>query len=516
MHNTSRVERITVASLICGCAGIVAYVGLRGLSLPAIVAVPLIVLLSVAATLWLSRQLPTALDGIRKRKPWLSAGWLIVGLAALIQTARLSIFMLDPARSEYSMFPGDRWMVEHCCLTAYSESARFTNDGERNIYDQTLYRGPDAAVDKGLRRKLEGFNVDPYHYPPPFLLLPLTVRAVTGGDFLSMRAVWFGMSALALMLAIGLVAWRLEPEGQLRAIGMAPLIWCSMPVLSGLQMSNVQILVVAISAIALAFFARLRPPVADSGGQVRRAAVGGVLLAMSTVAKVFPGILFVYLLARRKWQEATWTAVFAIVLTVVAFLVVGATPFQAFIEHELPRLSSGEAFSRPFSMPFAVARNMSAFGIPLKLAWLGIPGMTLEVGRVVSMIYLLGVVGLAIWSGRRQPRSNTEAVSVWLSLLSLGTLASPFAPANYVLASLVWLVCINRELFRPVTAVIVWLLISAPFLISREAPFLLQAICYFPAQALAIGVPAVILWSAGVERVQDEVTARSRLDQVTA
>jgi hypothetical protein len=227
--------------------------------------------------------------------------------------------------------------------------------------------------------------------------------------------------------------------------------------------------------------------------------------------------LFVYLLARRKWREAGWTAGFALLLTVIALFVVGATPFQAFIEYELPHLSSGEAFSRPFSFAFAVSRNMSPFGIPLKLGWLGIPGMTLEVGRVVSMIYLVGVVGLAIWSGRRKPRSNTEAVSIWLSLLSLGTLASPFAPANYVLASLVWLVCINRELFRPVTAVVIWVVISAPFLISREAPFLLQAICYFPAQALAIGVPVVILWSAGTERVYEEQTeGRVALDRPVA
>ena len=535
MHIRPGIERLSVAAVISGCAGIVTYVGLRGLGVSLLLSALLVVLVAVTGIVWLSRRLPPVLDGIRKRKPWLSAAWLLLGLVALAQTSRLSVFMLDPTQPQHSLFPGDQWMVEHCCLTAYSESARFTSEGERNIYNETLYRGPDAAVDKGLRRKLAptksggvSFNVDPYHYPPSFLLLPLGVRAVVGGDFESIRAVWFGMSALALMIAIGLIAWRLEPENQLRAIGMAPLIWCSMPVLSGLQMSNVQILVVAISAIALTAFPRLRarlplgtllggqaetPPF---GGQARRAAVGGMLLAMSAVAKIFPGILFIYLLSRRKWREAAWTAVFAILLTIVALVVVGATPFQAFLEYELPRLSNGEAFSRPFSTAFAVARNMSPFGIPLKLGWLGIPGMTLEVGRVVSMIYLVGIVGLAIWSGRRQParpdgrsggpRSNTEAVSVWLSLLSLGTLASPFAPANYVLASLVWLVCINRELFRPLVAVVIWFLISAPFLISREAPFLLQAICYFPAQALAIGVPAVILWSAGTERAYEEQT----------
>ena len=502
MKIKARIERAVIASMFCACAGIVMYVGIRGLSLPLLAAAPLVVLFSLAATFWLFPRLPAALDGMRNRRPWLSVAWLFLALMAIVQTARLSAFMLDPTQFQHSLLPDDPWMVAHCCLTAYSESARLTSDGEKNIYKETHYRGPDSLFDKGIRRKLESFTVDPYHYPPPFLLLPLTVRAATGDDFLSVRMVWFGMSALALLLAMGLVAWRLEPEGQLRAIGIAPLIWCSMPVLSGLQMSNAQILVVSISVIAIVCFKR-------------QTALGGLLLAMSTVAKIFPGVLFVYLLARRNWREVGWTAGFALVFTVVALLAVGSTPYQAFIGYELPRLSSGEAFSRPFSAMFAVARNMSPFGIPLKLGWLGIPGMTLEVGRIVSMIYLLGVVGLAIWSGRRQPRSNTEAVSVWLSLLSLGTLASPFAPANYVLVSLVWLVCINRELFRPVIMIVVWVLISAPFLISRDAPFLLQAICYFPAQALAIGVPVVILWSAGVERAF-EADTKVAIDRATA
>jgi hypothetical protein len=61
------------------------------------------------------------------------------------------------------------------------------------------------------------------------------------------------------MLAIGLIAFRLEPEGRLCLIGMAPLFWCSMPVLMGLQMSNVQILVVATSALSLALFSSRTP-----------------------------------------------------------------------------------------------------------------------------------------------------------------------------------------------------------------------------------------------------------------
>jgi hypothetical protein len=342
------------------------------------------------------------------------------------------------------------------------------------VYDEQRYGG----------RKLDSFNVDLYHYPPTFLLLPMAMRAITGGEFLAVRAIWFSASALTFMLAIGWIAFRLEPAGRLRVIGMAPLIWCSMPVLVGLQMSNVQILVCATSALALVLFSNRTP-------------AGAVALAVSMVAKIFPGMLFIYLIARRRWREVAWTAAAGVGLTVLALLVVGPASFQAFFEYQLPRLSSGEAFSRPLSREFAVARNMSPFGIPLKLAALGIPGMTKQVGRIFSLAYLACIIALAIWAGRRPPRSETESASVWLSLVGLGTLASPFAPGNYVLVSLVWIVCMNHELFRPAAAVIIWLFVGLPFLVSRGAPFLLQAAANLPAQALALGVPVVVLWKAG-------------------
>ncbi len=504
------IERLVIAGVIGSSAGLVTYVGLRGLGLQLLLAAPLVVMPGAVGIIWLARRLPVTLDGIRLRSPWLTTVWLLLSLVALVQTARVSSFMLDSAKPQHSLLPGNKWLVEHSCLTAYSESARLIGEGEKNIYNAGLY----------YHRKLDIFSVDPYHYPPPFLLLPLGVRAVVGGDFLSMRALWFGVSALALMIAFGLVAYRLEPEAQMRAIGMAPLIWCSIPVQSVLQMSNFQILAVSISALAITAFPR-------------RYTVGGALLAMSAVTKIFPGILVVYLIARRRWREVAWTAGFAVCFCVLAFIVVGPIPFQMFIEYELPRLSSGEAFSSPLSKASTVASNIAPFGIPLKLGWLGwsylvnlctghfhtmpagragVQGLMLEIGRIVSMIYLLAVVGLAFWSARRPPRSNTESVSIWLALLSLGMLASPFASANNALISLVWLVCINREIFHPAAAVFIWLITSAPFLISRDSLFLLQLICYLPAQVLAVGVPVVVLLRAGVkhsdEQVQEDLSHR--------
>ena len=484
MRPTPGPERLTIAGFIGACAALAGAVGLWGAGLPAVAVVPIVTGLGVAGIFLLASRLPAALDGLLRERRLLSAAWFLVALIALIQTARLSAFMVDPTAHRHSIFPGDPWLVRHCCLTAYTESARLVFEGERNVYSEELYAG----------RSVDSFTVDLYHYPPTFLLLPIVMRAIAGGEFLAVRAVWFSASALTLMLAIGWIAFRLEPAGRLRVIGMAPLIWCSMPVLVGLQMSNVQILVFGTSVLALVLFAWRTP-------------AGAFALAASMVAKIFPGMLFIYLLARRKWRVTAWTTAAGVVLTALAFLVVGPESFRAFFEYQLPRLSSGEAFATPFSREFAVARNMAPFGIPLKLGALGVPGMTQGVGRVVSMAYLAGIVALAIRAGRRRPRSGTEAAAVWLSLVSLGTLASPFAPGNYVLVGLVWLVCMNRELFRPASAVIVWLLVSLPFLVSREAPFVLQAAAFFPAQLLAIGVPAVILWKAGTNRAEEPATA---------
>ncbi|MEO8399021.1 MAG: glycosyltransferase family 87 protein [Ignavibacteriaceae bacterium] len=485
-------ERLVVAIIASFVAGLAIVVGLMAVGVTLFAAILISILFVLFGVIILTNILPTELIGINKQKPWLSIVWLLTALAVVIQINRLSIFMINPSLTKYSILPNNKWLVEHCCLTAYSESARLTSDNEKNIYDQHHYLGKTdnySSIVMYPTRQIENFNVDLYHYPPQFLLLPLMGQAVTGGDFLHLRMLWFAMSVLSLLTAIGFIISRLEPKGRMRMIGMAPLLWVSMPVLVGIQMSNVQIIVISVSIIAMSLF-----PINKS--------ISSLFLAMTTVAKIFPGILIVYLVAQKKFRKVLLIAGFAILLSIATLIVVGPNPFQAFIEYEMPKLSSGEAFLRPFSKGFAIARNMAPFGIPLKLGWLGLPGMTLEIGRIVSSIYLLMVLILAIWSGKQKPRSNSEMVSVWISLICLASLVSPFAPASYVLVSVVLLVCLNYEFFRPWAAVVIWLFISLPFLMSQDAPFIIQALCYLPSQVIAIGVPGFILYRAGLKTKQ--------------
>lgn len=475
------IERISVALAACGAAALALFVGLRGLGAGPGLAAALALALGAAGGFALLRRLPADLDGLCGSHRWWCIAWALVAIVALGQTGRMAAFMLDPGEKQHSLFPDDPWYVAHCCLTAYSEAARLASEGTANIFSPELY----------YDRKLGSFNVDAYHYPPSFLMLPLALRTLAGPDFVRQRMLWFGISALVLLSAMGAAAAALEPRARRRAIAVAPAVWLSVPVQLGFQMSNVQLLMISVSVLSWVAFRRFRP-------------LGGALLALAIVSKIFPGILGLDLLLRRRWRDALSTAAFGLIFCAAIYAVVGLEPFRAFFEFELPRLSSGEAFARPFSRAFAVAHNMSPFGAALKLEKLGLPGMGMATAKVFSSIYGVALVGLAIWAARRgalttvaaKGSSATTELSVWLALLSLGTLASPFAPANYVLASVVWLAAVDREDFSPLFAGIVWLATSAPFLLQRDGEFVLRAVAFLPAQLLALGVPTYVLWRA--------------------
>ena len=58
-----------------------------------------------------------------------------------------------------------------------------------------------------MARALGPLKVDPFHYPPPFLLLPQAIRALAP-DFWDVRRIWFALQALVLFgTIVGLAGW---------------------------------------------------------------------------------------------------------------------------------------------------------------------------------------------------------------------------------------------------------------------------------------------------------------------
>ena len=135
-----------------------------------------------------------------------------------------------------------------------------------------------------------------------------------------------------MLLAGLLVAARaMAPAARSRALLLAPVLLVSLVTLNTLQKGNVQLVVIAVAVVAMAAIER------------ERRVLGGALLAFVTVAKLYPGLLVVYLLVRRDWRALVWTAGFAVVFVALTVIDIGWQPFTAFSEH-FSGLLSGEAF----------------------------------------------------------------------------------------------------------------------------------------------------------------------------
>lgn len=355
------------------------------------------------------------------------------GLLALVAVGRLAVFMVSPAYGGWSTFPGSRWEINHSCLTAYYVASEAGARGE-DFYDSSLYTAPDDDP-KSVRkaRKLGSFNVDVYEYPPPFLLLPRLCRIVTG-DFLSLRPLWFLLNAATGVVAMVAVARSMGPVAGPRALLLMPLVWAALPTLSALQKGNVQLLVIAISMLAMVLFER---------GSF---ALGGALLAYATVSKLFPGMLVLYLLAGRQWRAFGWTTAMGAAMVLVSILDLGWASYAGFMRH-LPGLLGGEAFPA-FRNPSATAINLSVPGLVFKLSLFGVPGMGFPASKIVGWVWTAVAVWATVAIARRPLPEHGKPVA-WMAILILATLRSPFLPQAYAAFPPLWLLTLLAALYAP-------------------------------------------------------------------
>jgi len=169
------------------------------------------------------------------------------------------------------------------------------------------------------------------------------------------------------------------------------------------------------------------------------------VLGFCAAGKLFPGVLALYLAARQRWRPVLATAAWMLVWLLLAIAWYGMKPQWDFVLYQLPRIQSGEAFFW-MDAPDTAAINNSIYGLVVRLRWLGVPLMTPAIGNTIASAYGAAVLALAVWAGwttRRTPRDTpgargSEAV-VWLALLNLGSLRSPFVPDAYAYIGTVWL-----------------------------------------------------------------------------
>src|SRR3569832_776797 len=184
-------------------------VGVIGLGVPPIAAVLIASALAVAMAWLASKPLATTLAPALAGRSLLSAVAVIIAAVAVVLVARESVFMADSSQPAYSLIPGDPWRVEHSCMSAYFEAARFAQSGTENKYDPTHYQP----------RHIGALKVDSYHYPPPIQLIPSALRIIAP-DFFHFRARWVALQALVLAAVVaGLGVWIGAAIGAYTLIG---------------------------------------------------------------------------------------------------------------------------------------------------------------------------------------------------------------------------------------------------------------------------------------------------------
>lgn len=400
--------------------------------------------------------------------------WLMLSLYAGFQMITLSAFMADIDKMEYMVNPymrefddeklSEPFFPKHNCFTSYMVAAHLLTSDVENIYDKKYYR--DTEVNTPIHNTIvEKLEVDQFQYPPQFLILPRLLMA-TGGDFFTWRAYWhvftlFVITITAFSLALWLggdsfsVYWFIWP-----VVLMAPVT------LGALQIENVQLLVITLSVAAMLLF------------EYRRNMFGGLILGFVVVSKIFPGVLIVFLLVRKKWRAAIWTMAAMIAYTVIALLWFGWQPFESFIYYQLPMLINGEAFWFAFEYLKPLMENISIIGISYKLEKLGVLSNPALISKILVWIFT-GLIFLVLYLVRTRKHDKIIAdksdeqihsyrlslAKIWIVLIIMAQMRSPFLPWVYGNFAVLWLVAllipnINGQWWKMLRLTIFWFMLA--------------------------------------------------------
>lgn len=217
----------------------------------------------------------------------------------------------------------------HECIGAYIYAAEMSMPGVENIYDSDHYIHwvPGAETDS----RIEKITLpDPYLYPPQFLLIPRAAIALTH-DIDVMRLMWLAIQVtLVLGTGLALAFWIGGRAGVLAGV-LFPLVLISIPSMRALHFGQFHLVAIALSLGGMLAFEK------------DRRVLGAGMLGFAIVTKMFPALLPVGLAVQRRWAAVAYTVGAAVVISGLAYVVIGPQPFVMFMTDMLPRLADGSA-----------------------------------------------------------------------------------------------------------------------------------------------------------------------------
>lgn len=408
----------------------------RALGVFGLVPVPVLVVLSVlagpavvAARPSLVAPLPACLDDLldpaNRRGATL---WALGSLMAVFWFARLAIFLGDSRYVACSLIPADSFFLHHSCLSAYVHGAILSTDPAANVYDAAFLHIiredlplPDSAA------SFAPFKLDAFGYPPSFLLVPRALLLLTR-DFASHRILFSAASLALVAYSCAALAKTLGGVAERRIWLLSPMLLASPPLLGALQVGNFHVATVAMSLLCWVALER------------RRDGLAGTLLAFAAMAKVFPGLLGAVLLIQRRWRAAAFAGVVAAATGALSLALLGPKVWTDFVFYQVPMIQSGEAYGFMTDSSQNIEFNLAPFGIPFKLAALGLKGWGWEQARLIGTLYSVLLLAVVVVGSRTRGGAG-HRLTRWLALLMLASLRSPFAPP-FVMVTVVLLLLV--------------------------------------------------------------------------
>lgn len=278
----------------------------------------------------------------------------------------------------------------------------------------------DVAVESGVS------NPNYYLYPPLFAVAMLPLALV---PYATAFAIWLGVNVL--LLAASLALFLAGRRGSLLVTASCVLVAGAFhPVWHHLKIGQSSLLVLFLLALTMRLLLRGR----DVGA--------GIALAGAILLKLTPGILLVFLAARRRWRALASAAAAMLVLSLLSGLVAGVEPQATYFGEMVPLLGAGTAFYP----------NQSLNGLITRLLGLGDYrkadlSLDLAAPRILGLAGGLVVVALSLAAVVRRRRDGSpEAIEDGFAVLILASLmASPISwEHHYVIALLPGWILIRR------------------------------------------------------------------------
>jgi hypothetical protein len=476
------MTRLSIGPLLLGWLAPAMIVGITGLTDSLIFACAGGLLAAGAAAYWAAGRLAGIVIAVAAQHKTLAALAIVVSLAAIVQNGRLAVYEYDVKKPQYSTVPGDKFRVLHNCFTSYSEAVRYAAADEANIYQEELYR----------ERTIGPLRVDPYHYPPTFLVLPELLRVIDS-DFFAQRRLWYGLQTVFFTVGVLGLAWWIGGAAGGMVVLVAPFLLAMPHIATTFQTGNFQSTAFPLALLGMCLITS------------RRIASGSLMLGYAAAGKIFPGLLVLYLIAARKWRAVAAVAVTGIVIALVALFLFGMDSYRMFLTYEMPRISSGVAFPQ-IDRINSIHLNGAFYGLLAKLRTQGALFLDTATALRLNSLYGLLVIAIGIATAMRArnhdastPRGRLLLVQLWLALVTLASFRSPFAGFVYAWTGTFWLIVLLAAGAESPRRRALWLMALVPFVIgfftlptgnvpagTAVAPGMMWA--WIGLQTLAIGV----------------------------